>query len=282
MGVKRKIRNILINLVINKPAFKLSESNYYLYILYLSRVLSVFRITSRIKAKEIYPFENLDFPIYKIIQENKIFLIQSKYRISRFLLGSVRASERQWERYNFDTVLMGEIPDLLIDVGANIGEFSYAAYSRKIKRVLAIEPDFIARKCLESNLSATGTEIIPFALGNQIGETYFYLNTATADSSLEPDENGSIKVKVQMETLDSLETKLNLKGKIALKMDAEGFEVEVLNGGENLLKSVFWIAIDGGPERSGKPTFESVVKLLKGMGFSILNVDQFGIVSARR
>jgi len=213
--------------------------------------------------ENITPISNTDFTLYRIFYGANVFVIQSKYRISRFLNGFERASMRQWERYHFASILGGEIPDVLIDIGANIGEFSYAAVKLGIPRVISVEPDFVARECLIENLREINVEIVSSALGDQIQKTSFYLNTATADSSLDPNLNDAIEIEVEMETLDHLISSHKISGKIALKMDAEGFEIEVLKGATNLLKSVHWIGIDGGPERGGKPTYAAVVEKLK-------------------
>ena len=280
--MKLGMREFIVNLIINKPAFILNESSYFTYIITLSKILSKIGIAKSLRARIIFPFPDINFPLYEISQGNRSFLIQSKYRVSRLISGFERAAERQWERYNFENILKNEIPDVLIDVGANIGEFSFAANSRNINRIIAIEPDFIARRCLEVNLLEAKIEILPVALGENYGLTSFYLNTETADSSLEPSVHGSMEVKVQMKTLDILEKELNLKGKFALKMDAEGFEIEVLKGSTEFLKSVHWISIDGGPERNGQVTHPSIVNYLENFGFKIINVDKFGIVSARK
>jgi hypothetical protein len=67
----------------------------------------------------------------------------------------MNAGNRQWDRYGLTALVGAQLPDALIDVGANIGEVSYYAKRLGIDRVIAIDPDPIAAECLEFNLEDT-------------------------------------------------------------------------------------------------------------------------------
>ena len=52
-----------------------------------------------------------------------------------------------------------------------------------------------------------------------------------------------------------------------LKVEAEGAELEVLQGLGDKIRYVNKISVDGGPERYGKPTFKDVNSFLRSKGF---------------
>ena len=58
-----------------------------------------------------------------------------------------------------------------------------------------------------------------------------------------------------------------------LKIDAEGFEYEVLKGAENLLSSIKFIAVDAGFEKVSNTldTFSEVNEYLLSNGFNLEN-----------
>ena len=195
--------------------------------------------------------------------------IQSKYRITRFLKGFEHAGKRQWERYGIDILIKEELPETLIDVGANIGEISYYAYMKGIKRIYAIEPDPVINEILRFNLKATDVIIDDRALGLETGTVDFYIKSHTADSSLYQDNNYDEKIKIECTTLDSFFVEHELGNNVLLKMDAEGFEAEILSKGGSALNKIKYIAIDGGPERGNETTSQACITLLKNFNFEI-------------
>ena len=74
--------------------------------------------------------------------------------------------------------------DVLIDVGANIGEFSMYC-SKYVKEIHLFDPDPNVYFPLCENLKNFNNVIInPLGLSNETGEAIFYLKGDTADSSL--------------------------------------------------------------------------------------------------
>ncbi len=274
MGIK--------NLVINRPAFHLSEQNYFRYIIFLSRILSLFGKSKALKFKvqgsRAFPNKN----IWIIEGAERTLKIQSQYRISRFLKGFLNAGYRQWNRYGLNNLVQSELPDVLIDVGANIGEVSYFAKHLGIKRVIAIEPDPIASECLLFNLEENKIEIDSRALGEKSGEVTFYSQSRSADSSLFKPSGDFIEIKVQSLTLDELMSEKCIEGKILFKMDAEGFEPEILRSGKNALLKIKWAAIDAGAERGNQTTVDEVVEILHEAKFDFVQVSETNIVTASR
>lgn len=198
-------------------------------------------------------------------------------RANRWLTGRRRAAQRVWERYGIDQLMAlggGLIPTGLVDVGANMGEFTLAFRHRTNGPVFAFEPDPLVRSCLEWNTRDTEVRIFPLALSNEAGLGTFYMATANGDSSLEqPGPTRTFQpfatptISVQRERLDSVGL-ASLGSHAMLKMDAEGHEPEVLIGAGSVLADFAYIAIDSGPERQGRPTTDAVREILDEAGFS--------------
>ncbi len=270
------------NLVVNRPAFHLSEPNYFRYIIAISKVFKLFGSAYSLKSKpqtsQAFPSQN----VWIIDGAERPIMIQSQYRISRFLKGFLHAGNRQWDRYGLTGLVGTQLPDTLIDVGANIGEVSYYAKQIGISRVIAVDPDPIAGECLEFNLWNTQIEIDSRALGQTNGNVTFYSQAHSADSSLFKPTGDFIEVEVQSLTLDEFFSEKSVKGKVLFKMDAEGFEPEILRGGRFALKQIKWAAIDAGAERGNETTVDEVVQILNEAGFNSVKVSATNIVTASR
>ena len=155
---------------------------------------------------------------------------------------------------------------LVIDIGAHVGEFAMAAapYASKI---ISFEPDPVARKALMRNIdNLDNVEVRPIALSDKTGKAKFYLATAHADSSLFEPEKFSEAIEVEALRLDDLDIDVTGYSRVVLKMDAEGFEPEVLQGGINWLKNLEVASIDVAPERADSDTYTEVKILLEGIG----------------
>ena len=260
----------------------MSPNNYAIYIKFLTRIMFLFGKSYYLNFKEIEGKFDSNFSLVLIENLDRPIKIQSKVRLSRFMRGFYNSGIRQWNRYNLDNLLDGVNPDNFIDIGANIGEATYYAFNKGIKNVLAIEPDPIAMECLEFNLADTKVLFDKRPLNSIEEMVTFYLKTDSADSSLFKPEGSSLELKVQATTLDNLFHEHGFSGNTLIKMDAEGFEPEVLRGGINALKKVKWISIDAGEERAGSSTVHEVLTILKNVGFDKIEVSKLNIVTAKR
>jgi FkbM family methyltransferase len=269
-------KNRITHQIINRPAFFLSEDNYSKYIIKVSKFLSLFKLayplSMRVEPSNLYPKVN----IYRITGGPTELLIQSKYRVSRFMKGFEYAGKRQWNRYQISELINNAKIDTIIDVGANVGEISYFAYCQKIRNIYAIDPDPLIAEILDFNLHSTNAVIDKRALGISNSEVYFYIQTASADSSLLRPNEAAKSVKVKCITLDRFFQDHEIwesHGTILLKMDAEGFEPEILRSGLSALNIIKFLAIDTGPERNGTTTTKEVSSILTSVGFKILSTN---------
>jgi FkbM family methyltransferase len=164
--------------------------------------------------------------------------------------------------------------DVVIDCGSNYGDL-YIELSKYIKEknFIAFEPGKSEFTSLKFNIKKG--QIFNLALSNKIQTTNFYLNSELADSSLiKPSKYTAIE-KIQSITLDKFlkETKIN-KVKL-LKVDAEGFEPEILLGCKRSLKFIEFIAVDGSRERGIKKeeTLSKITNYLTNNKFKLLRLN---------
>lgn len=157
--------------------------------------------------------------------------------------------------------------DLVIEAGANVGEFTSAAASLA-SQVVSFEPDPVAYGCLERNVShLKNVKVLRQALGNEVGSVDFYLSTEGADSSVIEPDTWSKKVSVPCTTLSETVLERGFSTVGFLKVEAEGFEPEILQGAEAILPRVRCIAVDCSPERGGVSPFEPCEEILQRSGF---------------
>jgi len=210
------------------------------------------------------------------VEETKrVVITPSAHRLSRFLKGFEHASSRQWERYGIDALLNGEKPDAVIDIGANVGEFTNACIMRDYHEIHSFEPDPIAFYCLRANIESNLSILNNVALGESNGISTFYSSPMDADSSLIKPTVLSYPIEVTMLTLYDYIIKNKISGRLMLKMDAEGAEPQVLRGLASGLASFNWLAIDVGPENNGKDTISEVESILVSAGFKTELFDRW-------
>ena len=135
--------------------------------------------------------------------------------------------------------------DLVIDVGANIGLYSLLAASRVgAGTVIALEPHPVAAVRLRKNVALNGlgnVEVLAEAAGAEPGTAQLTSDLDTVNHIVS-DGTMAGTISVPVRTLDSL---VGPEERVALvKIDAEGFESEVLAGAARLLQDravVAWI-----------------------------------------
>ena len=135
----------------------------------------------------------------------------------------------------FDEYLSKPNPgDVVIDVGANIGVYSIFA-SKFAEKVIAIEPETVNYNYLTKNIKLK-SNIYPFkiALGDIEGKCKLYLHTSMAHSIVFTSDKFE---EVSVTKLDDLKEKLNLERVDVIKINAEGYELQILKGAETVIKT---------------------------------------------
>jgi FkbM family methyltransferase len=172
--------------------------------------------------------------------------------------------------------------DVVIDIGANVGEFSRHC-ARLGARVFAFEPDPAVFACLRHNVEGLPVEAIERALWSEVAELKFFSAFDTADSSLiEPEANVRGTIAVKALPLDEVEALTAVKEIALLKMDGEGAEPEILAGARKTMPRIRRIAVDCSPERAGEDTATPVMALLQREGYRIVSASGSKLVFAER
>lgn len=168
------------------------------------------------------------------IRNSKIFLPQ---RDNDLIQSCIYGSGNYW-----DTTALSKIDKLLeenatiLDIGANIGNHSlYWASERKAQKIYSFEPYPSSYQILKTNIDINNLnniiEALPFALSdeNTKAQVCSFCPTNIGGTGFSKNSEGDFEFR----TLDSL----NIKEMIDLiKIDVEGCELEVLNGGLNTIK----------------------------------------------
>jgi FkbM family methyltransferase len=129
-------------------------------------------------------------------------------------------------------------PEIFFDVGANLGLYSCVlARNNAVPRIVAFEPDRANHKRMSLNLAINGltdrVELHEAAVGAAPGRASLVPSEAAnrgMSHLVTGDETGAYSVEVV-----SLDDMFRIDGKtIAVKIDVEGFEIEVLMGAAQL------------------------------------------------
>jgi FkbM family methyltransferase len=135
----------------------------------------------------------------------------------------------------------------IIDVGANEGQFAFMArYSWPNAQIDCFEPDTSAFARLKKN-HATDQSISFYncAVGSQQTELLLNLGETSAQNSIlqEKGKNSQGSITVPVKTLDAIYN-TQLSGITLLKIDVQGYELEVLKGAKNLLSEITFILLE--------------------------------------
>lgn len=176
---------------------------------------------------------------------NKLMFLLSLRGMGIYNYTSNSLSGEKWLIVNFVKKLGKDL--VIFDVGANIGDYSRCLVESgvSVKQIFAFEPHPKTFDALENNTKEMG-KVIPVqaALSDQQGEVILF-DRADQESSSHASLSESIfsevhKVKntqrmVKVDTIDMYCLNNNIEAIDFLKIDVEGFELNVLRGSKNML-----------------------------------------------
>ena len=212
--------------------------------------------------------------LYVATEGNMKRYFKDRYRgLRQFRRGMKREKDQLFAAYCLEEVTFEE-DDIVIDCGANYGNL-FLSLNEKIseKNYITFEPGPDEYLCLTHSIPNARHN--NKALAETTGKRTFYLKSKTGDSSLVEPPNYVETVTVDCTTLDDLFEQEQLNFVKLLKLEAEGYEPEILQGAKNCLEKIKFIAIDGGPERGLKEeeTFTTLTNMLIQSGFVLIKVN---------
>lgn len=172
----------------------------------------------------------------------------------------------------------GFAPAAILDIGANAGEWSRVAASIfASSRILMIDGDPENEPAIHhagSEIGARASYFLCLLGAEKKAEVTFYRpEVGTTGSSVLPEMTsfGKEAIKLGMDTLDSLTEKLELGGPQLMKLDVQGFELEILKGGKKTLEASEVVIMEASllPYNEGAPLFADVVAFMHGEGFAV-------------
>lgn len=178
---------------------------------------------------------------------------------------------------------------LLIDVGANTGiygkEMRELGYQNKIVSFEPLSDAFIK---LKQNASKLGNwDVFNFALGNenttieinvsQNSHSSSILNILDEHTNAEATASYVGKQQIEVKTLDSISSGLDFAThkEVYLKIDTQGFEMNVLNGARESLKYINTIQLEMSlkPLYQGQALYDELFKFFWNNGYSLIDID---------
>lgn len=189
----------------------------------------------------------------------------------------------------FDQVPPDLNANLIIDVGANVGDVTIAALkSYPNSQVICFEPVDRTRQILANKLKNYGDRITIYseALSNVNETSFINISSFHGANSIEPQSklhslvNPHIKEtekqKINLVRLDEFARTHDFSSVDILKIDVEGHELQVLLGGQDFICSnVDTVIIEVSLMRDPSLQSQSIVdifSLMREMGFSLINV----------
>ncbi len=172
----------------------------------------------------------------------------------------------------------GYSPDTVIDVGAYNGGWTTVA-SKIFDQAKFIMLD--AQKGMEKNLSlvAATNQNISYhitLLGAQPEQNkQFYVSGTGSSVLFENTDHPRSITHVDMNTLDGILSEHNISSPVLLKIDVQGYELEVLKGAANTLENVDVILLEASllPFNEGSPLFVDIINHMEQLGFSLYELS---------
>ena len=231
----------------------------------------------------LFSYTNLYFKIG--ISKYGKFYLHNKFLFSNFENWSSKHNAQ------FDTAIdLCKKKKTIIDVGAHIGLFSLCAArnSEKDSKVFAFEPAKLNYSFLKNHIRKNDFEnkIISFKilLGNDFKTTELFTENEVSGKNSTSNYNQKFRnlEKIEQTTIDFFCKDKKIIPEI-IKIDAEGAEIDILNGSITVLKSyhpIIFLSVHPKILSYKKQTTEELFDLLKSFNYKIfdknnLETDKF-------
>lgn len=178
-------------------------------------------------------------------------------------------------------------PDLILDIGANIGEISLRfAQSFPNALIYAFEPFPETFRTLQRNTSRNAfpnIELHPLGLGSKPGKVFFEERTAGNPGMNRVTSNPEkSSVEIEVMTLDLFLRDRNERTVSLIKIDVEGYELEVLKGAVEILEKdhpVLFIELDDENLKEQGASAAELIRFLASFGYRIRHAENNQILT---
>lgn len=173
-------------------------------------------------------------------------------------------------------------PNTIIDVGVNIGTFEfYNAFPDK--NIVCIDPITELHKAAIQHIRAKypGVICVSVAAGERSEEKEINYEPSSPGrtsllgrTALTKCESPSQKLTIQVKRLDDIIRELNLLGPYGIKIDTEGYELQVLKGAEGLFSNVEFIIAEVSIAKrfENSYSFEELIIYMDDHGFRVTDM----------
>lgn len=175
----------------------------------------------------------------------------------------------------------GYAPSLIIDTGAHLGDFTFAA--QRIfpgAKCILVEPQTACLPHLQNFCRQYGHELFTCALGSQRGTLHVSVSSVPS-TGVHVEDDPSDGVSVEARTLnDILVNRVGSGSSSLLKMDLQGYELQALYGADDVIKFIDVIIIEASFFTQGtEPLIADLVAHMERRNFVLYDV---AAISGRR
>lgn len=193
------------------------------------------------------------------------------------------------EQQKLKRFLLGERINVIVDVGANVGQFAESMWELGYKgTIISFEPQAEAYNTLRRKAarSRCSWRVFQYGLGDKNTTALLNISANSASSSLlemldeheksAPHSRVISNQQVEVRTLDSVvEEHCETSDRLFLKIDTQGYEEKVLNGAVRVLDRVKGIQLEMSlvPLYNGELLFDDMRRKLEGLGFTLSSIE---------
>lgn len=157
-----------------------------------------------------------------------------------------------------------------VDVGAYSGEWARSAHKCLGCRVIAAEPQPEQRDALEQLANQVPLRLEPVALAERPGIMRFRLEETGSRLAPEADASDASVIEVSVDRLDNMLTRHPDITPNLLKVDVQGFELQVLDGAGDCLAQFEVVILEVSIIRIGPvPVFSEVIEYMERRGYRL-------------
>ena len=255
-----KIKRLLV-----LPINKLQESNN-INTAVISSNVKLFLKNTNLKVSF-----HKEYGLFSITDGTKRHYFGNLLRGLKMYSGGIdKRADKLFKSYSLDNITFNS-DDIVIDCGANYADL-WLSLEGKINSgsYITFEPGIVEHECVKLN-SPDGVHN-RLGLDNKDSELKFYVNERYGDSSLVEPIDYTHTIDVKTTSLSSYIAENNISKIKLFKLEAEGYEPEILDGAKSVLDKISYIAIDGGYERglNEDETYSYLDKHLSAAGFELV------------